>query len=97
MAIVLVFAASRGFIGKSLLSHPVMIRLGELSFGIYLFHQPLLSWLNIQRNSSGFQSIVFEAIPEWCYFPVVLAVTLILSWVSHDWFETPARRLLKGR
>ncbi len=97
VAIVLVFAACRGFVGKTILSHPAMIRLGELSFGVYLFHQPLLSWLRMQRNNPTLQSTLFEAIPDWCYFPVVLAVTLILSWLSHDWFETPARRLLKGR
>ena len=94
--IVITLALGRGFFARRVISHPAMLRLGELSFGIYLFHQPLLNWFNLHKANNGFQLISFEAIPKWCYLPIVLTATLIMSVASHDWLETPAQRYLKG-
>ncbi len=93
--LVVTLAIGRGFLAKRVMSHPAMMRLGELSFGIYLFHQPLLNWLNLQRANNDFKHWFFEVIPEWSYLPAVLIATLIFSAVSHDWLEPPARSYLK--
>lgn len=93
--IVITLAVGRGFFAKRVMSHPAMMRLGELSFGIYLFHQPLLNWVNLQIAKDDFRYWFFELIPEWSYLPAILTATIIFSAVSHDWLEPFARRYLK--
>ena len=93
--IVITLAIGRGFFSRRVMSHPAMLRLGELSFGIYLFHQPLLNWFNVQKVNNSVYFSVFEAMPKWSYLPAILAATLIFSAISHDWLETPAQRFLK--
>ena len=96
VGIVFVLALERGFIAKNVMSHPAMMRLGELSFGIYLFHQPILNWCKLQRMSSVYQPRIFVDLPQWTLVIMILMVTIILSAISHDWFEKPARRYLRG-
>lgn len=93
--IVITLAIGRGFFSRRVMSHPAMLRLGELSFGIYLFHQPLLNWFNLQKENNSFHFTVFEAMPKWSYCPAILAATLMFSAASHDWLESPAQRYLK--
>ena len=94
--IVFVLALGRGFIAKNVMSHPVMMRLGELSFGIYLFHQPILNWCKLQRSNTVSQTGIFVGLPQWALAIMILTVTIVLSAMSHDWFEKPARRYLRG-
>lgn len=94
--IVFVLALERGFIAKNVMSHPAMMRLGELSFGIYLFHQPILNWCKLQRINAVSQARIFIDSPQWALVIMILMVTIILSAMSHDWFEKPARRYLRG-
>ena len=93
--IVITLAIGRGFFSRRVMSHPAMLRLGELSFGIYLFHQPLLNWFNVQKVNNNLHFAIFEEMPKWSYLPAILATTLIFSAASHDWLETPAQRYLK--
>jgi peptidoglycan/LPS O-acetylase OafA/YrhL len=77
------------------LTHPLMGRLGDLSYGIYLTHGLVavvfLSFLGHR---------VLELHGTWLTFwvaVVALGPTLVVGWASYRWIEAPARRLLRSR
>lgn len=86
----LVAATQTGFSGpaRSLLEHPALQRIGQLSYGVYLFHNlaPLLAgklfWF---LWGPAFQSVF------WDLFRVALfaAVTWALTLASWRWIESP--------
>lgn len=56
--------------------------LGRISYGVYLFHWPLLVFANQRRTG-------LDHLPR---FVLVVAVTLVLATVSYRYFETPLRQ-----
>lgn len=90
--LVLVLAAERGFISRVVMCNSWMLKLGELSFGLYLFHQPLMRWLAPRRES--IDPNIWWNLPSWSVFPLLLMATLALSAISHYLLEPPARRLI---
>lgn len=63
--------------------------IGERSYGIYLWHWPVLLIVN-----AGFASVsasLNTAMPAWITIPVVVALTFVLSWASFRWIEMPIR------
>lgn len=61
--------------------------IGERSYGIYLWHWPVLLIVN-----AGFASVSASlniAVPAWITIPVVVAITGVLSWASFRWIEKP--------
>lgn len=92
VALTCVLAFRLGFLTRSLMCHPWMMRLGELSFGIYLFHQPLMKWLKLSLANPQSNTLIVKHMPTWSYSIVLLTLTLVLSALSHDLFEPIARR-----
>lgn len=87
-ALVILFAGHANIAGR-LLALPPLTWIGLVSFGIYLWHQPLLELARY---------IWFGDLP----LPVTLALvaaSVMLGWVSYRWLEQPVRqrRLLSGR
>ncbi len=65
------------------LSHPLLVLLGEASYGLYLIHMPVLRYFDrLGRPPSGGLYLVY------------LGLCLALSVLSFSFFETPARRWL---
>ncbi|KUM36091.1 hypothetical protein AR689_19230 [Arthrobacter sp. EpRS71] len=93
LATALVIAAGTGGSGRFLapLTNPAMSYIGDLSFSLYLWHFPVIIFLE-------------EFISEWhwTYYPIVFGLMLLLSVASYHLIEEPIRhsRLLlndKGR
>lgn len=97
VALTCLLAFRLGFFTRSILCHPSMLRLGELSFGIYLFHQPLLKWLTLRFANPQYNMTIFKTMPTWSYSIILLTLTLILSAFSHDLLEPRARRWLVNK
>ena len=87
-------AGSVGFGGlaKRALEHPAIQRIGQLSYGVYLFHNlaPLLSgkilwflWFDCFANVWG----------DIIRFPVYAAVTWVLTLASWRWIERPLQEV----
>lgn len=70
-----------------ILSHPVLRRLGELSYAIYLFHWPIFLWLSPQRLGTS----------RVIAFLLGCAVTWALALLSADLVEVPIRSGSWGR
>ncbi|OSZ71686.1 acyltransferase family protein [Hydrogenophaga sp. IBVHS1] len=70
------------------LMSPSMVWLGGLSFSLYLWHWPVLAFLRYLTQA-------YELTPVlWLCFS---GITLLLSWLSWSFIETPARRLQFSR
>ncbi|OJU44409.1 MAG: hypothetical protein BGN96_01605 [Bacteroidales bacterium 45-6] len=87
-AVILVFSFQRGYL-SGWLSGRVLVYLGEISFGVYLFHYLVLrSFFRIMAKT-GWELNAAAS------FALVLAVTLLLSALSFRYFEKPVNRRLK--
>lgn len=83
-AIMTVHRLGRCFSGRA------MVWLGELSFGIYLWHFPVLVAMR-QMWPSSEQSTALGLLA----LPLCVVLTLLLAWASHLWVERPAMKLFR--
>ncbi|HEX6967922.1 MAG TPA: acyltransferase [Micromonosporaceae bacterium] len=93
-ALVIPAAATAELRGRvTWLAHPVMVRLGELSFAFYMIH------IIVMRTGES----LFTPHPQLATLPALGAtaaaftVSLALSWALYVLVERPARRFLLGR
>ncbi len=86
--IILVFSFQSGLISK-FLSNKTLMYLGEISFGLYMFHQLVLKYF-IDLNKS-----YFHIANEYYIILIIFTVSLIVSFISFIWFEKPLNKYLK--
>lgn len=75
-------AGQQSWIGLRLLSNPVMVWLGLISFPLYLWHWPLLS----------FAHFLFPTQPSKWVTVSAVAISLLLAWLTYVLLELPLRR-----
>ena len=81
-ALILVFCDHRtGSVGM-LLSTPPMVRMGKLSYPAYLWHWPMIAFINLRLITI-----------DWKVGGLVIAATLILSQLTYSYLEKPAQTL----
>jgi peptidoglycan/LPS O-acetylase OafA/YrhL len=66
---------------KNLLSHPLMTGIGKISYPLYLWHWPLLS----------FSRILNAGLPTSTARLLLLTASLILAWLTYRYIEYPIR------
>jgi peptidoglycan/LPS O-acetylase OafA/YrhL len=81
-----IFAHQAGLMSRAL-SGPICVRLGEISFAMYMVHQLVL------RCLAGDNPILGVARSP-LFFALYLALTLVLSYLLFAWIEGPARHLI---
>lgn len=74
-------AIAKTSILKGLLEHPILVYIGKISYGIYLFHMPLLYF----SGALGFHS--------WTRLAFIGPLTLLLAMLSYTYLETPFLKL----
>jgi peptidoglycan/LPS O-acetylase OafA/YrhL len=79
---VLIISAPGAAVNRLLLSNRAMVVIGLISYPLYLWHWPLLSYLAIVRNG------VPNAIEIWA----AVMVAFILAWLTFRLVEKPLRR-----
>lgn len=72
-------------LGNRLLSRPVFIWLGEISFGVYLLH----------RHAQWFVDALLDQAPIWASLPLKIVLTLILAQLANWLIERPCRRWIR--
>lgn len=80
-ALLLILAGRDSWINRKLLASPVMIFIGLVSYPLYLWHWPLLS----------FARIVEGAMPPLSVRIGLLALSLVLAWLTFRYVEKPIR------
>lgn len=82
MGAVLVLAApQKSWINKKVLSHPLLTSIGLISYPLYLWHWPLLSFAHIMHGETPSLSVRIIAI----------ATAFLFSWICYFWVERPIR------
>jgi peptidoglycan/LPS O-acetylase OafA/YrhL len=79
---VLIVIAPEARINRLLLANRPMVLLGLISYPLYLWHWPLLSYLSIFRNGA----------PNLLEIWLTIVVAVVLAWFTFRLIETPVRR-----
>ena len=71
-----------------ILTHPWLVRLGEASYALYIFHDVIRGYLSLilHADSANVASLAL----------LTMSATILASLSIHQWVETPARRWLMG-
>ncbi len=87
-ALIFVLANEWGYVSRLLTVRP-LVRLGDISYGVYVLHLPLLHF--VANNQ-----MAVACLPGWQISAVYWAVLLILSHWTHVVIEQPARKWIVG-
>ena len=90
-SIVMIIVSNSAGLLSSFLSLPPLVFLGEISFGLYLFHQPLLIR---SAQVSGFSVGNIQILPQ--SFLQLLFLSIILASLSYLLLEKPCVRVIKN-
>ena len=77
----LIYAGERTWASRFLLSHPLMVWVGLISYPLYLWHWPLLSFARIMESQT----------PSGGLRAAMLATSVLLAWLTYKLLERPVR------
>ncbi len=75
-------AGPRAWLNRTLLSNRVLVWFGLISFPLYLWHWPALSFLRVLEGTE---------ITQWKRFAAI-AIAILLAWLTYEFLEKPVRR-----
>jgi peptidoglycan/LPS O-acetylase OafA/YrhL len=81
-AALIIAGGSRSGFNRKVLSHPVMVWFGLISYPLYLWHWPLLSFARIMAGEVPTAGIRIAAV----------ALSMVLAWLTYNLLEKPIRR-----
>jgi peptidoglycan/LPS O-acetylase OafA/YrhL len=85
-ACLLIHAGPAASVNRWLLAHPLMVFVGLISYPLYLWHWPLLSFLRL-----------LEPDPAWWLVMAMLGLSGLLAWLTYQVVERPVRAGWMGR
>ncbi len=81
-ALLLIFSGIDSWVNRYLLSSRFMIKVGLISYPLYLWHWPLLCFAHIME----------EKVPSFIIRVVAIALSFLLAWLTYTFIEKPLRR-----
>ena len=81
-AVLIISAGSQAWLNHTILSNRIVVWFGLISFPLYLWHWPLLSFAKIIRG---------ETLPQGVA-SILVAVSVILAWMTYRLIELPIRQ-----
>ena len=81
-AILVIVAGERAWFNRVILANPVMVWIGLISFPLYLWHWPLLSFANFFTNTE----------PSIAIRIVLVAISVLFAWLTYAYLEKPLRQ-----
>lgn len=76
-----------------ILEHPWSVWMGQISYGIYLYHLPVKRYWELISQQFGSWEPILHPDSGPILFLSHLAITLLLAWLSWRWIEAPILRL----
>ena len=83
-ASLLILAGPHSTINQKALSHPVLVSIGLISYPLYLWHWPILSFKSIIEGGQT-SSIKFRLF--------AIALSILLAWLTYQFIEKPIRKI----
>jgi peptidoglycan/LPS O-acetylase OafA/YrhL len=80
-AALMISAGPQAWVNRTILSHPVLVWFGLISFPLYLWHWPLFSFLRIMEGE-----------PTRSMRIAAICTSVALAWLTYHWVEKPVRR-----
>ena len=77
----LIMAGERAWLNRRLLARPAMVWVGLISYPLYLWHWPLLSFARIMESSTPSPALRIG----------LLFAATVLAWLTFQWIERPLR------
>ncbi len=77
----IILAGNKAILNRTILSNKILVWFGLISFPLYLWHWPLIS----------FARIVESDFPNESYRVISIIVSIILSWITYKYLEKPVR------
>jgi SGNH domain (fused to AT3 domains) len=77
----LIFAGPTAWFNRLVLSNRVLVWIGLISFPLYLWHWPILSFMRIIESET----------PGWGYRVLAVALSAVLAWMTYYFAEKPIR------
>lgn len=86
---------------SSLYARPSLVALGRISMGIYLFHFTVIFTIAAmvypdKEMVDFFLDPVTPVNAHWMWAAVGLAISLVVGWLAHRFYEDPIERRLRG-
>jgi peptidoglycan/LPS O-acetylase OafA/YrhL len=89
-AFLIIFAGANAWLNRVLLSNQLLVWIGLISFPLYLWHWPILSFMRIVESET----------PSFAYRAGAVGLTVVLAWMTYYFVEQPIRKegtLVKNR
>lgn len=83
----IIAAGPRAWINRSVLSHPLLVWFGLISYPLYLWHWPLLSFARIVNDEAHGRSDINL---------ILMLVSIVLAWLTYTLVEKPLRSAKPG-
>jgi peptidoglycan/LPS O-acetylase OafA/YrhL len=80
-ATLLIASNRNSWINKAILSNSLLVKIGLISYPLYLWHWPLLSFAHIMQGGT----------PSPLTRIIAVGIAFILAWLTYRWIEQPIR------
>lgn len=77
----LIYAGPNALVNRTVLSNPIAIWLGLISYPLYLWHWPLLSFAKIIQNETPSRELRVG----------IILLSIVLAWLTYKFIERPSR------
>lgn len=79
----IILAGTDAWINHKILSNPILVKIGIISYPLYLWHWPLLSIAKIVNSG---------VVPEKITRIFIILASILLAWITYYFIERPIRR-----
>ena len=74
-------AGQGGWLNRTILSHPILVWIGLISYPLYLWHWPLLAFARMREGPHLSLSLRL----------ILVGLAFVLAWLTYQWLEKPIR------